>query len=988
MDVVDTADSRVEGRKSAEHPRVGHDAVSARWYVGLFLAFLVIAVAVLYAGFDSKMVYDGGYFVASQAELFKQHEVSKYIGLVPSRPLFMFTFYLNYLLGGMEPAYFRLANAAFLAGSGLMLTVLAIFIFDIPGLGVKGSERDKRWAAVLIGLLFVVHPLQTFVVLYVWQREAIMACLFYFGALAAYVGGRSGRFKSPNAAYVGAGLLLFGGLLSKENVVTLPVAMLLVDFTLFRESFRKLVRSGVRIAAICAPAALAYVLVTRVLHIESSVMRDGPLERLIVHYNYGGLSVFEVVFTQCRVFFAYVFMMVAPFLHDMPFVRPEVISRSLIDPPSTIFAVSGVLAIVGVGLASARKQPLLAFGLLFLVISLLPESLFIPQYLFFGYRAILPMAGLLLILAHTALALLERYEDAFPQRAFATGVAAVALIPIIGFAYLTYWHSKRWDPITFWMDAATRLPAYTGNVEMVPYLDIVGNCMAHLNIAKRYDDVIDLFGRVSGTPIKADARPAVEVKDVLDKAHKAFQPHAGRAAGVFASVGDALSDQGKLNEAVLAYRKAVESDPSNSVFHVGLGVRLEYSGILDEAVEMYVKAVELDPKSALAFNCLGNALKKQGKIYEAMEAFAGGVEADPKSVMSHSNLALIFLENGYIDYAIKHFSKAVELKPDSAQDHHNLGRAFAGNGDLEGSIKHYKKAVEINPKLPTVYTDLGLALEVAGEMPQAVQSHRKAVEIEPQSVQAWISLGSALEKAGDLSGAAGALAKAIETNPGAAPLHIAMARLLEESDRPMDALSYFRKAAKLDPANPEIQLSLGRVLEKADRPTEAMNHYRKAIELDHRLVAAYNRMSRALEKKGDLDAAIQYYRIARRIDEDHVETNYGLALALLKSGKFGESIGILRKVAEQEPERPEVQANLAVALLHGGKIPEAIVTLTKALALNKENADLCNALGLAFGKLNETRKATEFFEKALSLDPEHSRAKQNLERLMADKEGT
>jgi len=167
----------------------------------LFLLFFAVVFALQRSGFGSEMVYDSAYFINSKAEVFKQHEWMKILSIVPARPLFLLSFCLNYLATGMDAYYFRVGNALLLAATGLSLTLLAVVILEMPGLDIPGTRREKRVVSALLGLLFVAHPLQTYVVIYLWQREAIMACLFYFAGIASYLAGRTGLFRSPAAPY-------------------------------------------------------------------------------------------------------------------------------------------------------------------------------------------------------------------------------------------------------------------------------------------------------------------------------------------------------------------------------------------------------------------------------------------------------------------------------------------------------------------------------------------------------------------------------------------------------------------------------------------------------------------------------------------------------------------------------------------------------------------------------------------------------------------
>ena len=84
-----------------------------------------------------------------------------------------------------------------------------------------------------------------------------------------------------------------------------------------------------------------------------------------------------------------------------------------------------------------------------------------------------------------------------------------------------------------------------------------------------------------------------------------------------------MKDQGKLDEAVACYRRALELKPDFAEAHNNLGVALKEQGKLDEAVACYRRALELKPDFAEAHNNLGIALKDQGKLEKRSPATAG-----------------------------------------------------------------------------------------------------------------------------------------------------------------------------------------------------------------------------------------------------------------------------------------------------------------------------------------------------------------------------
>ena len=190
-------------------------------------------------------------------------------------------------------------------------------------------------------------------------------------------------------------------------------------------------------------------------------------------------------------------MIIAPFLFPPEFIRAETISTSLLHPPATLAACAGIVALVGISTVWLRKRPLIAFGILFYLIVLIPECLLIPQYLFFGYRAILPMAGLLLIVGAITLPLLEWGRSNLSATTFRSALALASIIPVACLGAVTFPQAKSWSALQFWKSPASQLPNYSENVETVPFLDITVNYMSNLLVSKNYSEAINLFGKVS-----------------------------------------------------------------------------------------------------------------------------------------------------------------------------------------------------------------------------------------------------------------------------------------------------------------------------------------------------------------------------------------------------------------------------------------------------------------------------------------------------------
>ena len=93
---------------------------------------------------------------------------------------------------------------------------------------------------------------------------------------------------------------------------------------------------------------------------------------------------------------------------------------------------------------------------------------------------------------------------------------------------------------------------------------------------------------------------------------------------LYNNMGATLKDQGKLDEAIQAYNKAISIKPDYAEANYNVGVTLKEQGKLDEAIQAYIKAISIKPDYAEANYNVGVTLKEQGKLEEAIQAYQKG----------------------------------------------------------------------------------------------------------------------------------------------------------------------------------------------------------------------------------------------------------------------------------------------------------------------------------------------------------------------------
>jgi serine/threonine protein kinase/tetratricopeptide (TPR) repeat protein len=129
----------------------------------------------------------------------------------------------------------------------------------------------------------------------------------------------------------------------------------------------------------------------------------------------------------------------------------------------------------------------------------------------------------------------------------------------------------------------------------------------------------------------------------------------------YGNLGIALRDQGKLAEAITAFRDAIRITPDNPTAHQNLGYILHRQGKLDEAVAAYRQAIRLKPDDAVTHCNLGYALHAQGKKAEAIAAYRKAIDLKPAQAETHASLADALRSQGEFAAAVAEFYKARDL---------------------------------------------------------------------------------------------------------------------------------------------------------------------------------------------------------------------------------------------------------------------------------------------------------------------------------------
>ena len=287
----------------------------------------------------------------------------------------------------------------------------------------------------------------------------------------------------------------------------------------------------------------------------------------------------------------------------------------------------------------------------------------------------------------------------------------------------------------------------------------------------------------SGAPARCGAHVAVAVVVVAILSGLSW-----RRAGVFESPRTLWSD-------------AVRKNPNAWQTQYNLGVALADEGRFDEAVRSFHRALQIDPTVAKVHNNLGFALRSQGRLDEAFHHYQEAVRLAPGFAKAHNNLGEVLHTRGLFEEAIAHYLEAVRLDGSFAGAHYNLGVAYRSREQLDEAVDQYRRALAIIPEAPEVHGNLGEVLARLGRHDEAIGSLQAAIRLDGESAAAHYNLAIVLRSQGELPGAIRHFRQTARIAPDSAEVHNSLGEALQASGALQQAISHFRRALELEPAH-------------------------------------------------------------------------------------------------------------------------------------------------------------------------------------------
>ncbi|MBI4474873.1 MAG: hypothetical protein HY646_19530, partial [Acidobacteria bacterium] len=365
-------------------------------------AGLALAGLILFgASFNDPFHFDD-ILILNDANVTNAERWHHFVNPLHLRQITFFTFYLNYLAGGDSPAGFHIVNVLLhIANAALLFCLVARF--------------TERWIAIAAALVFLVHPIQTESVLYVYQRSILLACFFSLLGTIAVVE------KRPWLAV----LLFLCAFESKESSIAVPLVVAALREARARQ--REASSDDRRLSAVIDRRyRLALVVGAIILAVAALFLLAYQNEGTVGLGAADEVSPLSYARTQTRVFYTYIRLLFFPYPQSLEYEFPR---------DTSILPLLGLFVIAGGAWWLLRNEhwrlPALCVFAFFILLA--PTSSIVPSVdAAFEHRLYLPM----LAFAVFAAVLIGR----LPHRS-AIGVPLLLVLGVLTIYRGTVWSS-------------------------------------------------------------------------------------------------------------------------------------------------------------------------------------------------------------------------------------------------------------------------------------------------------------------------------------------------------------------------------------------------------------------------------------------------------------------------------------------------------------------------------------------------------------------
>jgi tetratricopeptide (TPR) repeat protein len=475
----------------------------------------------------------------------------------------------------------------------------------------------------------------------------------------------------------------------------------------------------------------------------------------------------------------------------------------------------------------------------------------------------------------------------------------------------------------------------------------------------------------------------------------------------YVSSGDGYAAAGKLPEAIIEYRNAVDQDPRSAEVREKLADAYARANDPSKALDEYIRAADLQTDGTAAALKAGGLLLLGGRFDDARVWAEKALAREPRNLDAQILLANAHAGLTDLDAAVLEIEEAIRLDPERGLTYTNLGAFEARRGQPEAAERAFKRAVELDGRSGVAYLALANFYWSAARWLEAEDALQKAVTLDADNPIAHRVLAAFYVATNRVASAEPHLKRVLElTNAPAAGLalaehysarkdHVAARAVLErlaaapetasgaevrlaaldrDLGRPEEASARLKRVLAADAGNLEALLLTSTFLLADRKVDEALANAVATTGKHPESAAAYFTLGRVQAARFQTQAAIAAYQSALGLNPRASDTKLAIARLQLAAGSADASVQLAQETVDVDPDSVPARLVLIRGLLARREIARAEREIETLAARFPDLPAVHAQRGILLGIKDDRAGAREHFERALALQPDSMEA--------------
>lgn len=433
------------------------------------------------------------------------------------------------------------------------------------------------------------------------------------------------------------------------------------------------------------------------------------------------------------------------------------------------------------------------------------------------------------------------------------------------------------------------------------------------------------------------------------------------------------------SEATKIFKKCIEIQPHNPVFHYKTSESLLQENHTDEALIYALAAQELDPKNTYYYEQLVKIYKRRDQYMIIAETLKELIANTEEQERHYFELAIAYLQQDKHQEAVKVYNEAEKKYGISEVIVRYKQKIYLSLDDMPSALKEGKKLIEAYPDVVEYYTNQAKLLITVGKTNEAEKLLKQASEIEPKNPRIRLVLSDLYQMQGKSDQQVEELKITFE-NPELAPARkVKVLRdYLTKSSNPSVAklgLELTEVAITAHPEHADLQEIYGKFLALNGQKDKAILAFKHSLEINPNNYRVWDKLIQLQIHERNPQAIIETTENALDYFPNQATIWFYNGNAHLLNKNYSEAIDALEQSQMLAITDTDLQFQILAYLgasYHGNKdFDSSDEVFAQALELRPEDPSLLNNYSYYLATRGEKLdKAKEMCQKLLDINPD------------------